>query len=294
MNIVRQKANLPATPDANLLFCGDCEDYLDHWSEKKTAPFVDLVFTSPPYNLGKAYEEKVALNEYLAWQECVIKKVLRVVKPTGSLVWQVGNFVSNGHICPLDIELAPIFKKFGLKLRNRIIWQFGHGLHCRQRFSGRYEVALWYTVSDRYTFNLDAVRIPSKYPNKKHFKGPKKGQLSGHPHGKNPEDVWIFPVWDNIPNVKSNHVEKTEHPCQFPIGLVERFVLALTDAGDLVLDPFAGVASTACAAALHRRRHHSCEPDYGYCGARTALQVRSFQVRANEDFRKQGLIFFAA
>jgi adenine-specific DNA-methyltransferase len=134
----------------------------------------------------------------------------------------------------------------------------GHGLHNKRRFSGRYEVILWYTKSDNYVFNLDDVRIPSKYPGKRHFKGPKTGQLSGNPKGKNPEDVW------DIPNVKSNHVEKTEHPCQFPVGLVERLVLALTNEDDLVFDPFAGVGSAGVAAAIHHRRFWGAEilPEY--------------------------------
>lgn len=259
MQTLRSKASLPPTPHGDILFCGNCEDYLDHWIQRKTQPFIDLVFTSPPYNLGKPYEERVALEEYLAWQERIITKTLKLLKPSGSLVWQVGNFVSNGHISPLDIELVPVFRRLGMQLRNRVVWHFGHGLHCKRRFSGRYEVALWFTRSDSYTFNLDAVRVPSKYPNKKHFKGPKKGELSGHPAGKNPEDFWYWAAWDNIPNVKSNHVEKTEHSCQFPIGLAERFVLALTNPGDLVFDPFAGIASAACAAVIHRRHHHSCE-----------------------------------
>ena len=104
--------------------------------------------------------------------------------------------------------------------------------------------------------------MPAKYPGKKHFKGPNAGKFSGNPLGKNPEDVW------NIPNVKSNHVEKTEHPCQFPVGLIERFVLSLTNPGDLVFDPFAGVASAGVAAALHQRRFWGCElmPSYAKTG----------------------------
>jgi adenine-specific DNA-methyltransferase len=123
-----------------------------------------------------------------------------------------------------------------------------------QPFNGRYEVVLWYTKTKKeaYTFNLDAVLIASKYPGKKHFKGSKKGQLSGNPLGKNPEDVW------EIPNVKSNHIEKTEHPCQFPVGLIERLVLALTNPGDLVFDPFSGVASSGVAAAIHHRHFWGC------------------------------------
>src|ERR1039458_10371953 len=70
------------------------------------------------------------------------------MSPTGSLCWQVGNFVDNGQIIPLDIQFDPILRRHGLALRNRIIWQFGHGLHNKHRFSGRYEVVLWYTRSD--------------------------------------------------------------------------------------------------------------------------------------------------
>lgn len=225
-------------------------------------PVFDLIATSPPYNIGKKYETKQDLDAYLKWQETIIHELIPRLKDGGSLCWQVGNFVDDNQIFPLDIEFAPIFKKYKLQMRNRIIWTFGHGLHTQRRFSGRYEVVLWYTKTeskkDAYTFNLDKVRVPSKYPGKKHFKGPNAGQLSGNPLGKNPEDVW------NIPNVKSNHVEKTIHPCQFPVGLIERIILALTNPGDLVFDPFAGVASAGVAAAIHGRRFWGCELDADY------------------------------
>lgn len=234
---------------------GDVEQFLLFLPEE---PLFDLVVTSPPYNIGKSYEKKDDLDIYLAWQRRIIDLIVPRLKPDGSLCWQVGNFVDNGQIVPLDIEFAPIFKGHGLQMRNRIIWHFGHGLHTRRRFSGRYEVVLWYTKSDAYYFNLDAVRVPAKYPGKRYFKGPKKGQVSGHPLGKNPEDVW------NIPNVKSNHVEKTEHPCQFPVGLIERLVLSMTKPGGLVFDPFAGVSSSGVASAIHGRRFWGCEilPEY--------------------------------
>lgn len=234
---------------------GDSEKFLAALPEE---PLFDLVVTSPPYNIGKSYEKKGALEEYIAWQKRIIDLVIPRLKDDGSLCWQVGNFVDNGQIIPLDIEFAPIFKTHGLQMRNRIIWHFGHGLHTRRRFSGRYEVVLWYTKTDEYFFDLDAVRVPSKYPGKRHFKGPRRGEFSGNPLGKNPEDVW------NIPNVKSNHVEKTGHPCQFPVGLIERLVLSMTRPGGLVFDPFAGVASAGVAAALHGRRFWGCEilPEY--------------------------------
>ncbi len=237
---------------------GDVEKFLAALPMK---PIFDLIVTSPPYNIGKSYESKGALEKYLEWQERVIDQLIPRLKDTGSLCWQVGNFVDNGQIAPLDIEFAPIFKKHKLQLRNRIIWHFGHGLHNKRRFSGRYETVMWYTKTDDYIFNLDAVRVPSKYPGKKHYKGEKTGKLSGNPLGKNPEDVW------NIPNVKSNHVEKTEHPCQFPVGLAERLILATTNIGGLVFDPFAGVASSGVAAAIHKRCFIGCEPGLSYAKA---------------------------
>jgi len=206
-----------------------------------------LIVTSPPYNIGKEYEKISPIDHYLKQQEEVIKECVRVLNQKGSICWEVGNHI-NAEVYPLDILLYPIFKKYGLKLRNRIIWTFGHGLHASKRFSGRHEAILWFTKNDDYYFNLDPIRVPQKYPQKKHYKGIKKGQLSGNPLGKNPSDVW------EIPNVKSNHPEKTEHPCQFPIELVERLVLSMTKEGDLVIDPFMGVGSTAIASVKNNRR----------------------------------------
>jgi adenine-specific DNA-methyltransferase len=210
--------------------------------------FVSLIVTSPPYNIGKSYEYKKSIKEYISGQEKIIHECVRILKPNGSICWQVGNYVDNSSIIPIDILLYPVFEKYHLKLRNRIIWRFGHGLHAKKRFSGRYEVILWFTKTDDYYFNIDPIRVPQKYPNKKYFKGPKKGQLSGNPLGKNPSDIW------DIPNVKSNHIEKTNHPCQFPIELIERLVLSMTQKNDWVLDPFMGVGSTAIAALMHDRK----------------------------------------
>jgi adenine-specific DNA-methyltransferase len=207
-----------------------------------------LVVTSPPYNLGKPYEKRLKIQDYVEEQRRVIEQCVRVLHKRGSLCWQVGNYVDKGSIIPLDILLFPVFSSLGLQLRNRIVWHFEHGLHASKRFSGRYEVILWFTKSDDYYFNLDAVRVPQKYPGKKYFKGPKKGQLSCNPLGKNPGDIW------DIPNVKANHVEKTSHPCQFPVELVERLVLSMTQENDWVLDPFMGVGTTALAALMHRRK----------------------------------------
>lgn len=217
-----------------------------------------LIVTSPPYNVGKEYESKTTLDAWLDSQRAVIAECVRLLHPGGSLCWQVGNYVDRGEVVPLDVVLYPIFRRHGLRLRNRIVWHFEHGLHCSKRLSGRYETISWWTRTDDYTWNLDPIRIPAKYPGKRYFKGPNLGKLSGNPKGKNPSDVWIFP------NVKNNHVEKTIHPCQFPVELVERLVLSMTNENDAVFDPYLGVGSTAIAALRHDRRAFGCDivPDY--------------------------------
>jgi DNA modification methylase len=231
----------------------------------------DLIISSPPYNIGKEYEKQVNLDQYLEWQADIIWELVRLLAPSGNLCWQTGNYVDHGEVFPLDIYFYPLFKKCGLRLRNRIVWHFDHGLHASKRFSGRYETLLWFTKTDDYVFNLDPVRVPAKYPGKTHYKGDKRGQPSGNPLGKNPSDFWAFlesqwcdAVWE-IPNVKSNHPEKTVHPCQFPIELVERCVLAMTNPGGWVLDPFGGVGSTNIAALKNGRKSVSVERDAHYC-----------------------------
>jgi adenine-specific DNA-methyltransferase len=237
---------------------GDALSSLDKFSSTK----FDLIITSPPYNIGKEYESPKSIKDYLEEQEDVISKMISTLSDKGNICWQVGNYINKKtkEIYPLDIFYYNIFKKHNLVLRNRIVWHFGHGLHASTRFSGRYETILWFTKDTTdYIFNLDDVRIRSKYPGKRHYKGPNKGQLSGNPKGKNPSDVWeiVLQDWEKeiweIPNVNANHREKTEHPCQYPIELVERCILALSNEGGWILDPFVGVGSTLLAAYKNNR-----------------------------------------
>ncbi len=221
---------------------------------------VSLVVTSPPYNVGKEYEAKHTIPQYTASQLLIVAQLWRVVHPRGSVCWQVGNHVADGELVPLDVIFYPLFKSLGFSLRNRIVWHFRHGLHSTRRFSGRYETLLWFTKSANYTFNLDAVRVAAKYPGKRSYKGPNRGGPSANPNGTNPSDFWDnlsreweAAIWD-FPNVKANHPEKTAHPCQFPVELAERCVLALSNPGDRVLDPFLGTGTTLIAALAHDRR----------------------------------------
>jgi len=246
----RKKITSSFDPESEIvIYPGDVKNFL------KTIPdeTFQLIVTSPPYNIGKEYENKMDLDDYYQQQSLVIEECYRTLKTGGSICWQVGNYVDKGAIIPLDTLLFPIFNSLGLKLRNRIIWHFEHGLHSRNRLSGRYETINWFTKGQEYVFNLDPIRVPQKYPNKRHFKGPNRGELSGNPLGKNPGDVW------QIPNVKNNHVEKVDHPCQFPVELIERLVLSLTDVGDWVFDPFLGTGTSIIAAIRHDRKGAGAE-----------------------------------
>ncbi|NQU35433.1 MAG: site-specific DNA-methyltransferase [Bacteroidetes bacterium] len=254
MNVIVRKSKIPDSLPDFFIWHGKVEKFLK--TLEKTFPnekIFDLVISSPPYNIGKEYETVITQEEYIEWQKHVIKRFLPFVKNTGAICWQVGSHVENNVLTPLDSLFIPVFQENNLKLRNRIIWHFGHGLHETKRLSGRYEVLLWYTKTNKYIFNLDDIRIPQKYPGKRAYKGPKKGEYSGNYRGKNPTDVLV------IPNVNSNHSEKTIHPCQFPIGLVEFCIEAFTNPGATIFDPFMGVGSAGAASALFNRKFIGCE-----------------------------------
>jgi adenine-specific DNA-methyltransferase len=246
---------LAPSKSAAVIHNGDCESLLSCMKDGS----IDLTVTSPPYCMGKEYEPWSTIDEFKAAHARILPEIVRVTKPGGSICWQVGNFVRNGEVVPLDFLIYELVRDLkDLKLRNRIVWTFDHGRHCSNRFSGRHETVLWFTKGKDYRFFLDQVRVPQKYPGKKHYKGPKKGELSGNPLGKNPGDVW------SIPHVKSQHVEKTLHPCQFPIALPQRLIRALCPPRGLVLDPFTGVGSTGAAAVIEGRRFIGAETDSRY------------------------------
>lgn len=253
---MKTNKNFDFSQNDYIWFKGDCLKLL----EKIESSSVQLIITSPPYNIGKEYETKTSIDEYLEYQKKIISECCRVLKPSGNLCWQVGNHVDKGVLYPLDLITYPIFQDLGLKLNNRIIWHYDHGFHAKYKFSGRYETIMWYVKSSDYFFNVDPIRVPQKQPTKKHYKGPKKGQLSCNPLGKNPSDVW------NITNIKNDHPEKIidGHPCQFPLELVERLVLSMSKEGDLVLDPYGGTATTLIGSLRHNRFCISSEINSNY------------------------------
>jgi adenine-specific DNA-methyltransferase len=145
------------------IYPSDCAELLSALPDRT----VDLIVSSPPYNLGKEYESRVALAHYVEEQAKILKECVRILKPTGSIFWQVGAYASAGTLIPLDIRFFPVLEGLGMIPRNRIVWVRGHGLHATRKFSCRHETILWFTKSERYKFNLDSVRVPQKWQNKK-------------------------------------------------------------------------------------------------------------------------------
>ena len=236
------------------IFNGDTLSYL------RTLPSesVDLVVSSPPYNIGKEYESRKALAHYIQEQSVVLGECHRILKKTGSIFWQVGSYSDDGTLIPLDIRFFPVLEDLGMLPRNRIVWARQHGLHGRKKFSARYETILWFTKSHEFVFNLDAIRVPQKYQNKKAHKGERKGEYTCNPDGKNPGDIWLFR------NVKHNHEEQTVHPCQFPEDLIARIVLTSTSEGDVVFDPYMGAGTVAVVAKRLNRHFLGAELDPRY------------------------------
>jgi adenine-specific DNA-methyltransferase len=264
------------------LYNGDCLKLLKRIPDE----VVDMVVTSPPYCMGKAYEDPHDdIETFKKQHQDIFEDLYRIIKPGGSICWQVGYHISNKCVVPLDYIIYEIFTSLSTTqdlpfiLRNRIIWTFGHGLNSTNRFSGRHETILWFSKGGQAAFNLDDVRVPQKYPGKRAYKGPNKGELSGNPLGKNPSDVW------EIPNVKAQHVEKTDHPCQFPVAIPQRLIKALAPPNGLILDPFMGVGTTGVAAFLERKRFIGAEIQEEYYDISVARlkDTASGKVKIRED-----------
>lgn len=238
----------------NQIILGDCFDQINELDENS----VNLVVSSPPYNIGKEYENRIKIEEYVNNQYEILRNLYQKISNSGSIFWQVGSFTKNGYLYPLDILLFPKFIELGFLPINRIIWARSHGLHAKKKFSARHETILWFAKTENYHFKLGDIRVPQKYQNKKSYRGKNKGELTCNPEGKNPGDVWLFR------NVKHNHEEQTIHPCQFPEDLVARIILSTTKIDDLVVDPFMGTGTVPVVAKNLGRRYFGVEIDSSY------------------------------
>jgi adenine-specific DNA-methyltransferase len=204
---------------------------------------VDLTITSPPYNIGKEYEQLLDLDAYIDWCSFWAREVHRITKESGAFWLNLGYVELTGRARAIPIPYL-LWNRIDFYLIQEIIWHYGAGVASRRGFSPRNEKFLWYVKNERdYRFNLDDVRDPNvKYPNQK-----KNGKLKCNPLGKNPSDVWMFPKVTSGTDRASP--ERTEHPAQFPVSVIERIIRACSAPGDVVLDPFMGSGTTALVAA---------------------------------------------
>jgi adenine-specific DNA-methyltransferase len=243
-----------AMPDCELI----CADVLETLRRRPSSE-VDLTVTSPPYNIGKEYEQPLPLADYLEWCQQWMTELHRITKPCGALWLNLGYVEVNekGRAVPLPYLL---WDKSPFYLHQEIVWHYGAGVASRRGFSPRNEKWLWLLKDrDNHVFNLDAVRDPNvKYPNQR-----KNGKLKCNPLGKNPGDVWVIPKVTSGSGRASR--ERTAHPAQFPLAVITRIIRACSNEGDLVLDPFAGSGSTLVASLQCNRRSIGIELNPGYC-----------------------------
>jgi adenine-specific DNA-methyltransferase len=221
-----------------LIYHRDCDEALS----RIPGGIVDLTVTSPPYNIGKEYEERLDVAEYLGWCESWITKIHRATAENGGFWLILGYFSLAGRAKAIPIPYL-LWDRIPFFLQQEIVWHYGAGVASRKSFSPRNEKFLWFLKDpESYVFNLDDVRDKNvRYPNQK-----KNGKLKCNPMGKNPTDVWSFPKVTSGRNRAS--AERTAHPAQFPLALIDRIVRACSNAGGLVLDPFLGSGTTAEAA----------------------------------------------
>ncbi|MBL9150363.1 MAG: site-specific DNA-methyltransferase [Phycisphaerae bacterium] len=236
----------------------------------------DLIVTSPPYNIGKEYEHRRTLDDYLAWCREWLRELHRIARPSASFWLNLGycEVAQRGRAVPLPYlmwDLSPFY------LLQEVVWHYGAGVASRLAFSPRNEKFLWFVKdADSYTFNLDAVRDPDvKYPKQK-----KNGKLKCNPLGKNPGDVWYFPKVTSGANRASP--ERTAHPAQFPLAVIDRIVKACSNPGDLVFDPFMGSGTTAEAASANDRTVAGSEMRADYVKIARDRLMRAIRRRESE------------
>lgn len=238
-----------------LIYNIDCLEAMQNLPDE----LVDLTVTSPPYNIGKEYEKKLLLEDYLTWCEQWIAEIYRITRPDGAFWLNLGYLSMSDRAKAIPIPYL-LWDKIPFYLIQEIIWHYGAGVAGRKSFSPRNEKFLWYVKNrDRYTFNLDEVRDPNvKYPNQK-----KNGKIKVNPLGKNPSDVWSFPKVTSGKQRSSK--ERTPHPAQFPIAVIERIIKAASNPHDIVLDPFLGSGTTAVVALDLQRPAIGFEIRKDYC-----------------------------
>ena len=243
--------------NAAMIYNADCLKGLGEL--KKAGVKIDATITSPPYNIGKEYEQVLPINAFIEWLTSISDLIFGVTKKNGAYLLNVGylEVENKGKAVPITYLL---WDKIKFYLNQEIVWNYGAGVAAKKYLSPRNEKILWYVKNkEEYTFNIDDIRDPDvKYPYQK-----KNGKLRCNTLGKNPSDVWqIAKVTSGTDRASE---ERTNHPAQFPVDLIARMVLGFTNKNDLVLDPFMGSGTTAAVCMNNNRFSLGFEIREDYC-----------------------------
>lgn len=234
------------------------------WLRSLKDESVDLIFADPPYNIKKAeWDSFESQEEYVQWSLQWIEQAARILKPTGTL-----------YVCGFSEILAdlkhPASRFFtGCKW---LVWHYKNKANLGSDWGRSYESLLHFRKSQQFTFNVDDVRLPYgnhtlKYPEHPQAETSQYGKSYGgkdklwrpHPKGAKPRDVI------EIPTACNGMHEKTPHPTQKPEELLRKILLASSNAGDLVIDPFLGSGTTAVVAEQLGRTWKGCDISIEYC-----------------------------
>ncbi len=238
-----------------LIYNMDCIEGLQQITDNS----IDLTITSPPYNIGKEYEKPIENDKYITWCSNWLSEIGRLTTSSGAFWLNLGYFSISEKAKAVPIPYL-LWDKVPMYLIQEVVWNYGAGVAGRLFFSPRNEKFLWYVKDqENYTFNLDEIRDPDvKYPNQK-----KNGKIKVNPLGKNPTDVWQFPKVTS--GADRSSAERTPHPAQFPVAVIDRIILASSNIGDLILDPFMGSGTTAAVALRRNRSVIGFEVREDYC-----------------------------
>jgi adenine-specific DNA-methyltransferase len=245
---------------------------------------INLTVTSPPYNIGKEYENLLPLDDYINWCKKWITEVYRLTLYDGAFWLNLGYLSIKNRAKAIPISYL-LWDKIPFYLIQEIVWNYGAGVAGSKFFSPRNEKFLWYVKNpEAYTFNLDDIRDPNvKYPNQK-----KNGKIKVNPLGKNPTDVWEFPKVTSGQNRSSK--ERTPHPAQFPSAVIQRIITASSHENEIVLDPFLGSGTTAMVALDLNRLVIGFEIRQDYCDI-AANRIETFLQDKNSRIEQLSLLW---
>ncbi|MCD6477195.1 MAG: site-specific DNA-methyltransferase [Candidatus Aenigmarchaeota archaeon] len=231
----------------NKILCGDCLELM----KKMKSESIDLIITDPPFNIGKkyggVYKDNKKHDEYIEWCKQWLAECIRLLKKDGSLY--LFNYPEN------NAYLFPFLKE-RMNFKRWMTWHYPTNTgHSKTNYTRTQHSILFFTKTKNHKFNRNAIAQPYKNPTDKRI----IERIKNGSNGRAPYDVFQFNLVKNVSK------EKTPHPCQIPVPLLEIFIKASSNKGDIVLDPFAGSFSTCVAAKKLGRKYIGIEINPEYC-----------------------------